>query len=84
MIWRVLKKAVTKKEALVLIFSYTGINYAVSIFVPWPTLFLVSFGIFLTVIWRVRKRPVDEHIVILVLYYLYLPFGGSYSLPKWR
>ena len=56
MIWRIRKKAITLKEETVLILSYTGLNYAVSIFVPWPSSFLVSFSLVLLIVWRIHKR----------------------------
>lgn len=58
-IWRKLKRAITLKEAIVLILLYTGLNYVVHIFVPWPSSFLVSFAILLTIIWRVHKRALE-------------------------
>ena len=55
-IWRVRKKAITLKEVTILVLLYTGLNYSVSVFVPWPSSFLISFALLLTIIWRVHKR----------------------------
>lgn len=58
-VWRVRKRAITLKEATLLILLYTALNYAVSIFVPWPSSFLVSFALVLTIIWRVHKKATN-------------------------
>jgi len=58
-VWRIRKRAITLKEATVLILTYTSLNYLVSIFVPWPSSFLVSFALILTIIWRLHKRAIS-------------------------
>ena len=59
MIWRIRKKAITLKESTVMILLYTGLNYAIHIFVPWPSSFFVSFVLVLVIIWRVHKRAIS-------------------------
>jgi hypothetical protein len=55
-VWRINKKALSGREAIMMILLSMGFNIPTKLFIPWPYSIMVSVALSFLIIWILHKR----------------------------